>query len=148
MKQNFCPHLGCFCVVSSSLRFGQISPLAFFRWLTTTSDRNAESCNCIPINSQIKKPHLKMIPIKDKNETLELFINNSESDFLNKYFSYFLEENILIVMFYLLYHRGEWYTEKNECLIYLYSTRIRCKWIHSKTWYNNLQTINKTTLKK
>ena len=31
-----------------SLRFGQISPLAFFRWLTATSDRNAESCNRIP----------------------------------------------------------------------------------------------------
>ena len=26
-----------------SLRFGQISPLAFFRWFTATSDRNAES---------------------------------------------------------------------------------------------------------
>ena len=34
-----------FCVVSPSLRFGQISPLAFFRWLTATSKRNAESCN-------------------------------------------------------------------------------------------------------
>ena len=33
-----------------SLRFGQISPLAFFRWLTATSDRNAESCNRIPSN--------------------------------------------------------------------------------------------------
>ena len=33
-----------------SLRFSQISPLAFFRWLTVTSDRNAESCNCIPSN--------------------------------------------------------------------------------------------------
>ena len=33
-----------------SLRFGQISPLAFFRWLTVTSDRNAESCNRIPSN--------------------------------------------------------------------------------------------------
>ena len=31
-----------------SLRFGQIPPLAFFRWFTTTSDRNAESCNRIP----------------------------------------------------------------------------------------------------
>ena len=27
-----------------SLRFGQISPLAFFRWFTATSDRNDESC--------------------------------------------------------------------------------------------------------
>ena len=34
-----------------SLRFGQISPLAFFRWFTATSDRNAESCNRIPSNS-------------------------------------------------------------------------------------------------
>ena len=33
-----------------SLRFGQISPLAFFSWFTGTSDRNAESCNCIPSN--------------------------------------------------------------------------------------------------
>ena len=33
-----------------SLRFGQISPLAFFRWFTATSDRNDESCNRIPSN--------------------------------------------------------------------------------------------------
>ena len=33
-----------------SLHFGQISPLAFFRWFTATSDRNVESCNCIPSN--------------------------------------------------------------------------------------------------
>ena len=33
-----------------SLRFGQISPLAFFRWFTATSDRNTESCNRIPSN--------------------------------------------------------------------------------------------------
>ena len=33
-----------------SLHFGQISPLAFFRWFTTTSDRNAKSCNRIPSN--------------------------------------------------------------------------------------------------
>ena len=37
-------------VLFFSLRFGQISPLAFFRWLTATSDRNAESCNRIPSN--------------------------------------------------------------------------------------------------
>ena len=42
--------VGFFCVVSSSLRFGEISPLAFFRCLTATSDRNAESCNRIPSN--------------------------------------------------------------------------------------------------
>ena len=36
---TFCSHLGSLCIVSSSLCFGQISPLAFFRWLTTTSDR-------------------------------------------------------------------------------------------------------------
>ena len=35
-------------LVFFSLRFGQISPLAVFRWLTATSDRNAESCNRIP----------------------------------------------------------------------------------------------------
>ena len=33
-----------------SLRFSQISPLAFFRWFTATSDRNAEYCNRIPSN--------------------------------------------------------------------------------------------------
>ena len=33
-----------------SLRFGQTPPLAFFRWFTVTSDRNAESCNRIPNN--------------------------------------------------------------------------------------------------
>ena len=30
--------------------FCVVSPLAFFRWLTATSDRNAESCNRIPSN--------------------------------------------------------------------------------------------------
>ena len=35
---------------TSTLRFGQISPLVFFRWLTATSDWNAESCNRIPSN--------------------------------------------------------------------------------------------------
>ena len=49
LLRTFCPHLGSFCVVSSSLRFGQISPLTFFRWLTTTSDRNAESCKGSPV---------------------------------------------------------------------------------------------------
>ena len=39
-----------FVVVSFSQCFGQMSSLAFFRWLTTTSDRNAESCNRIPSN--------------------------------------------------------------------------------------------------
>ena len=33
-----------------SPRFGQISLLAFFRWFTATSDRNAESWNRIPSN--------------------------------------------------------------------------------------------------
>ena len=33
-----------------SLRFGQSSPLAFFRWFTVTSDKNAGSCNRIPSN--------------------------------------------------------------------------------------------------
>ena len=50
LLQTFCPHLGSFCVVSSLLCFGQISPMAFFRWFTATSDRNAESCNRIPSN--------------------------------------------------------------------------------------------------
>ena len=38
-----------------SLRFGQISPLAFFRWFTATSDRNAESCNRMPSNYCLSK---------------------------------------------------------------------------------------------
>ena len=49
---DFCPYLGIFVVVVFlSQRFGQISPLAVFRWLTMTSYRNAESCNRIPIHS-------------------------------------------------------------------------------------------------
>ena len=27
---------------------------------------------------------------------------------------------------YMLYHRGEWYIEKNKCLIYLFSNSVRC----------------------
>ena len=48
---DFFPHLWSlffFVLFLLSLRFGQISPLAFFRWFTATLDRNAESCNCIP----------------------------------------------------------------------------------------------------
>ena len=26
----------------------------------------------------------------------------------------------------MFYRQGEWYTEKNECFIYLFSTKIRC----------------------
>ena len=37
--RTFYPHLDSFCVVSSSLHFGQISPLPFFRWLTATLDK-------------------------------------------------------------------------------------------------------------
>ena len=47
---DFCPHLGSFCIVSSSLRFGQISPLAFFRWVAANLYRNADSCNRILSN--------------------------------------------------------------------------------------------------
>ena len=48
---TFCPHLGSFFVLFLlSLRFAQISPLAFFRWFTATSNRNNESCNRIPSN--------------------------------------------------------------------------------------------------
>ena len=71
-------------VVSSSLCFGQISPLAFFRWFNRdwnlaetywrrhntqkkpTKMRTKKSSINKKINTQIKKPHLKMIPIKDK----------------------------------------------------------------------------------
>ena len=90
LLRTFCPHLGSFCVVSSSLRLGQISPLAFFRWLTyprsrlitwrkpevkfgrnvvkknqykNYQDEDKKSAINKKINSQIKKPHLKMIPI-------------------------------------------------------------------------------------
>ena len=55
LLQTFCSHLGSFFFYFFSLRFGQISPLAFFRWLTATSDRNAESCNRIPRNYCIPK---------------------------------------------------------------------------------------------
>ena len=49
LLRTFCPHLGSFFVLFLlSLRFGQISLLAFVRWFTATSDRNAESCNRIP----------------------------------------------------------------------------------------------------
>ena len=48
--RTFYPHLCNFFCVVSSLNFGQISPLAFFRWFTVTSDRNDESCNRIPSN--------------------------------------------------------------------------------------------------
>ena len=58
LLRTFCPHLGSFFFVCFffllfllSLRFGQISPLASFRWFfTATSDRNDESCNRIPSN--------------------------------------------------------------------------------------------------
>ena len=43
-----------------SLRFGQISPLAFFRWFTATSDRNAESCK-VAIN-HLKKARGEIWP--------------------------------------------------------------------------------------
>ena len=45
LLRTFCPHLGRFFFVLFllSLRFSQISPLAFFRWFTATSDRNAEA---------------------------------------------------------------------------------------------------------
>ena len=43
LLQTFCPYLGIFFVLFLlSLCFGQISPLAFFRWFTATSDRNAD----------------------------------------------------------------------------------------------------------
>ena len=48
--RTFFPHLDSFVLFLLSLRFGQISPLAFFRWFAATSDRNAESCNRIPCN--------------------------------------------------------------------------------------------------
>ena len=44
LLQTFVLILVVFCCFFSLL-FGQISPLGVFRWLTVTSDRNAESCN-------------------------------------------------------------------------------------------------------
>ena len=61
---DFCPHLcsSCFfttfrpnftsgrlCCFSHYVS-AKFSPLVVFRWLTTTSDRNSESCNRIPSN--------------------------------------------------------------------------------------------------
>ena len=50
LLRTFPPHLGsflcCFFFHYVSAKF----PLAFFRWFTATSDRNAESCNRIPSN--------------------------------------------------------------------------------------------------
>ena len=55
--RTFCPHLGSFLGGGGffSLRFGQISLLAFFRWLTATLYRNPEFCNRIP--SDYKTQH-------------------------------------------------------------------------------------------
>ena len=51
LLRTFCPHLGSFLFCCFfSLRFSHISTLTFFRWLTVTSDRNAESCNHVPSN--------------------------------------------------------------------------------------------------
>ena len=57
---DFCPHLGSF-LLFFLLRFGQISPLAVFSWLTATLDRNAESCNHIPSNYCLPKSTIKSI---------------------------------------------------------------------------------------
>ena len=48
LLRTFILILVVFVLFLLSLRFGQISPLAFFRWFIATSDRNAESCNRIP----------------------------------------------------------------------------------------------------
>ena len=57
LRINFFIYCGLFVLILVvfvlfllSLRFGQISPLAFFRGFTATSDRNAESCNHSPSN--------------------------------------------------------------------------------------------------
>ena len=57
LRINFFIYCGLFVLILVvfvlfllSLRFGQISPLAFFRWFTATSVRNVESCNRIPSN--------------------------------------------------------------------------------------------------
>ena len=52
-----------------SQHFRQILPLAFFRWFTATSEGSnywGYGYKTQHSYSQIKKPHLKMIPIKDK----------------------------------------------------------------------------------
>ena len=50
LLQTFFLILVVFELFLLSLRSGQISPLAFFRWFTATLDRNDESCNRIPSN--------------------------------------------------------------------------------------------------
>ena len=71
LRINFFIYCGLFVLILVvfvlfllSLRFGQISPLAFFRWLTAPSDRNAESCNRIPSNSG---------PVAQRIEALSLY---------------------------------------------------------------------------
>ena len=56
-----------------SLRFGHISPLAFFRWFTATLDRNAESCNRIPSNYCLIPSTISIKIYKIKERTLEVF---------------------------------------------------------------------------
>ena len=58
LLRTFCPHLGTFFfffLCCFFFHYGQISPLAFFRWFTATLDRNAESCNRIPSNYCLPK---------------------------------------------------------------------------------------------
>ena len=65
LRINFFIYCGLFVLILVvfllfllSLRFGQISPLAFFRRFTATSDRNAESCNRIPSNYCLPEVYL------------------------------------------------------------------------------------------
>ena len=62
LRINFFIYCGLFVLILVvfvlfllSLRFGQISTLAFFRWFSATSDRNAESCNRIPIDYCVRQ---------------------------------------------------------------------------------------------
>ena len=51
LLQTFCPKLGSFCVVSSFTTFRPNFTSGLLQVIfTATSDRNAESCNRIPIN--------------------------------------------------------------------------------------------------
>ena len=54
-----------------------------------------------------------------------------------------IQHNFSKLLFLLLYRQGGWYTLKNECLIYLFSSCIRRSQIHTKKkhsaiWYKQL----------
>ena len=77
-----------------SLRFSQISPLAFFRWFTATSDRNDESCNRIPSNS------LPSIVVVYRTTFFDQ-VNSSISNIIHFIASYLFTPSLNVNVFYL-----------------------------------------------